>query len=596
MNQDIALYADKAVWDQPLQTGQANLLQALRDVWPEGISSVLDVGCGDGKLTSRLAEEYAGKTVFVGLDSSAEALSRLPFSGVEGSAEALPFADAAFDLVMTTDALEHMDDAQEQAAWQELFRVAAKVVMVAVPFREDLQEAQTRCPSCGHVYHVNWHQRRYDIADLHRHAPPGWQVEATVLSGEHWSQFLPPETHVRRTMLGEYSGWALSVCPECGAPGHEVPPPAPLSALLAQAVAAQTYPRLRKHRYCRSHSEILVIFQRQSGAQRVSRLPRPKAHPQPATCIEFGHQPIEVNLVPFCQGAHCVAAGNKQLRLQFPLYESAPVLEVKRKPGTQGPLHLLLEDAAGVLLDGVVLEAGQDAASVALSRRPVPGYYGILGSCAVDSFASICLGQGPEIIWLAPPAPQGSGYWADATAGRTVLAQVSSALWLDPLVLPDEPPFDLPTGGEVLTQLETCCANMLTQARDALGTQRDELLLERDRLQVSFQNLEAERDALSGQRDALALERNTLSVRVQNLSAERDALGTQRDELLLERDRLQVSFQNLEAERDALSSQRDALALERNTLSATLQELTGHIEYRWGAWIRRQLKQTEKVK
>lgn len=55
MSQDTRLYGEAQVWDQELQLGQLNLVQAIRDFWPAGIGSVLDVGCGDGKLTSRLA-------------------------------------------------------------------------------------------------------------------------------------------------------------------------------------------------------------------------------------------------------------------------------------------------------------------------------------------------------------------------------------------------------------------------------------------------------------------------------------------------------------------------------------------------------------
>ncbi|APC19598.1 hypothetical protein BLL42_28210 (plasmid) [Pseudomonas frederiksbergensis] len=289
MSQDTRLYGEAQVWDQALQTGQRNLAQAIRDFWPAGIDSVLDVGCGDGKLTSRLAAPGAPK--IVGLDSSAEALSRLPFHSVLGDAQALPFPRAAFDLVMSTDTLEHMPDAVEAVAWSELFRVAGEAVLVAVPFREELLDATARCADCGETYHVNWHQRRYDIADLHRRAPAGWHVRATVLSGEPWSAMLPPETHLRRNALGEWSGWDLAICPHCGSGGHAAAPEQPLQSLLAQALAKQLYPALAKQRYCRSHSEILVIFQRDNAEL---TLPPPRlaeARSLPASRVDFNYPP-----------------------------------------------------------------------------------------------------------------------------------------------------------------------------------------------------------------------------------------------------------------------------------------------------------------
>jgi len=589
MSQDIALYAAKEVWDQALQPGQANLLQALCDFWPEGIASVLDVGCGDGKLSSRLAE-FASSARFVGLDSSAEALSRLPFASVEGDATALPFADGAFDLVMTTDMLEHLPDAQENAAWQELFRVAADTVMVAVPFREDLQEAQTRCPACGHVYHVNWHQRSYDIPDLHRRLPAGWCIHATVLSGEPWSQMLPPDIHARRAWLGETAGWELSVCPECSANGYASAPAQPLPALLAQSLAALIYPAMRQQRWLRSHSEILVVFRREGSPVQVPTLEAPQVHGQQASCMDALHQPTSENLVPYCQVAHCINPGS-QLRLQFPLYSVNPVLEVHRKPGVQGPLHLLLEDAGGVLLDGIVLDAPYDYAHVSLPRLPVPGYYGILGTCADDVFASLRLGDGPEILWLQPASPQTPAYWQDHTLSPLLWVQVSTPLWLDPQTLVDQPTHMLLAPGDVISRMEACfhlAAQQMTPQHNLAAV----------RVQISA----TEQAALIGQRNALVTvrnlrqERDALTASAQQLTTERDALLVQRGVLTQERDALTASAQELTAERDTLLGQRDALMeerddlrIQRDTLSDCLREMTGRIEHRSGAWLRHAL-------
>lgn len=79
---------------------------------------VLELACGDGYLLERLP---AGA---VGLDVSREelALARRPV--VQGRAQALPFADAAFDAVVCHLAFMLMDDAA---------RVAAEIDRVLVP-------------------------------------------------------------------------------------------------------------------------------------------------------------------------------------------------------------------------------------------------------------------------------------------------------------------------------------------------------------------------------------------------------------------------------------------------------------------------------
>jgi SAM-dependent methyltransferase len=569
MSQDIRLYGSAEVWDQPLQTGQRNLLQAIRDFWPAGIASVLDIGCGDGKLTSSLAKQHRD-ALFVGLDSSDEALSRLPFTGVKGDAQALPFADAAFDLVMSTDALEHMPEATEAAAWSELFRVAGKAVMVAVPFREELLDATTCCASCGHRYHVNWHQRSYDFSDLHRRAPIGWSVHSTVLAGEPWSAMLPPETHLRRSALDQWAGWSAAICPECGANGQPADPLEPLSPLLARALGRQLYPALLEQRYCRSHSEVLVVFQRQPLTFGQSPAAATQ-HLRTATCVDFANQPMASNLAPFCQVAQYVTAADGGWRLQFPLYEAAPLLEVRRRPGSQGELHLSLEDAAGLLLEGCVLEAGQDHATLALPRAPVAGYYGILASCESEAFASVRLGEGPVIAWAQPAEPETHAYWRCEQADHPLFVQVTTPSWLDAHALTAVPSPLTPTPAAVIGDLQNCFEEALSQipppATEDASAQVGEL-------QARLQNLGAERDSLLKK----AQKAEAMSVQLQNLTAERDALLARAREA----DRLAVQNQNLAAEYEILlekaeraeaqAVQLQNLTAERDTLVARARE------------------------
>src|SRR5688572_16393773 len=69
---------------------------------------ILDVGCGTGRLARRLAGELPASRV-VGCDFSRGMLSQARAKGgppgwVTGDAERLPFADGAFDAVVSTEA------------------------------------------------------------------------------------------------------------------------------------------------------------------------------------------------------------------------------------------------------------------------------------------------------------------------------------------------------------------------------------------------------------------------------------------------------------------------------------------------------------
>jgi ubiquinone/menaquinone biosynthesis C-methylase UbiE len=104
-------------------------------------ASLLDVGCGEGVLTQRWANELAPRRV-VGIDLDDPALAAewqrhaAPnLAYVAQRAERLPFADGEFDLVTAIEVIEHVPDPAHTIA--EMARCAARHVLVSVP-REPL--------------------------------------------------------------------------------------------------------------------------------------------------------------------------------------------------------------------------------------------------------------------------------------------------------------------------------------------------------------------------------------------------------------------------------------------------------------------------
>jgi trans-aconitate methyltransferase len=101
-------------WDASLYAGNGrfvallagSLVEALE---PKAGERILDLGCGDGFLTQRLAESGA---TMVGVDSSPQMIAAAQERGVDAryaSGEALPF-DREFDAVFSNAALHWMND------------------------------------------------------------------------------------------------------------------------------------------------------------------------------------------------------------------------------------------------------------------------------------------------------------------------------------------------------------------------------------------------------------------------------------------------------------------------------------------------------
>jgi SAM-dependent methyltransferase len=95
-------------------------------------TTILDVACGKGWLSSRLARDGARVVgVDLALTTGDRALRYDGFSRCEGSIEALPFRDGAFDTVVSTHTLEHVQHLANALA--ELRRVARHRVVIVVP-------------------------------------------------------------------------------------------------------------------------------------------------------------------------------------------------------------------------------------------------------------------------------------------------------------------------------------------------------------------------------------------------------------------------------------------------------------------------------
>jgi 2-polyprenyl-6-hydroxyphenyl methylase / 3-demethylubiquinone-9 3-methyltransferase len=141
------------------------LVEELR-LAPVGLH-VLDIGCGGGLL----AEEFARLgCVVMGVDPSAESLAAARMHAAsQGFAigyqcalgEALPFADASFDVVYCCDVLEHVNDVQQ---------VIAETARVLRPGGTYLYDTINRTP-----------QSRFIVIKL--------------LQEWRWSAMMPPELH-----------------------------------------------------------------------------------------------------------------------------------------------------------------------------------------------------------------------------------------------------------------------------------------------------------------------------------------------------------------------------------------------------------------
>jgi len=123
---------------------------------PSAGASALDVGARDGYLSRLMAERYER---VVALDLAEPSIDHPRIECRQGDVTNLPFDNASFDCVLCAEVLEHIPAASLALACRELTRVAKHVVVIGVPYKQDLRSGRTRCRRCGRVNppwgHVN---------------------------------------------------------------------------------------------------------------------------------------------------------------------------------------------------------------------------------------------------------------------------------------------------------------------------------------------------------------------------------------------------------------------------------------------------------
>jgi hypothetical protein len=122
---------------------------------PNDVSTIADIGCGDGAITNSFAEKYIVNAV----DISSEALNHLDkrISSIVCDARFLPWKDRSFDLVFSSEMIEHLPFKMLEEVIQELKRLPKKYLFLSVPNNEELRKRFTRCSNCHEEFHIYQH-------------------------------------------------------------------------------------------------------------------------------------------------------------------------------------------------------------------------------------------------------------------------------------------------------------------------------------------------------------------------------------------------------------------------------------------------------
>ena len=173
MDRDYELQTHQAEDRHWWYRGRRTVLERVMDELglPPG-ARILDAGCGSGRNMVELARRGTVTGVELSAPSVEKARERGCGEVIEGSVLDMPFADGSFDLAVSLDVIEHLED--DLGALRELRRTVAPggALLVTVPAYQWLWS--------GHD-EINHHQRRYTRRSLQAVAEQaGWSQTRTT--------------------------------------------------------------------------------------------------------------------------------------------------------------------------------------------------------------------------------------------------------------------------------------------------------------------------------------------------------------------------------------------------------------------------------
>ncbi len=199
-------------WGSALDDVEEERIKSTLQLIPQDCHSILEVGCGDGRIINRLAlQDY----IICGMDISRQALKYVKSTKMLGSIDALPFLSKSFDLVICSEVLEHLPFHVYQSAIEELQRVAAKYIIVSVPRRQMIKKGMVTCPACNCVFRRDRHVRSFNekiIASLIKN----FSLNTVISYRPRIKVYFPIIMPVAKLLHLTATFPTRALCPQCG--------------------------------------------------------------------------------------------------------------------------------------------------------------------------------------------------------------------------------------------------------------------------------------------------------------------------------------------------------------------------------------------
>lgn len=214
-------YYEKYDWDKAnLSAKLKDKIEKLFPVIPDDVNSILDVGCGDGVISNAFSEKYS----VVSTDRSFNAVKHVNTTKFQSSADLLPVNNNSFDLVFSSEMLEHLPQSIFNSAIEEFKRVSRKYILLTFPNNENIEKHFVKCSECKHIFNKSYHLRTLNLNSIKKLFPQ-YEILKSFLLGapvRNYNKLLGKIKHA----LSPSTSWIPNywtpdkrrdtMCPNCG--------------------------------------------------------------------------------------------------------------------------------------------------------------------------------------------------------------------------------------------------------------------------------------------------------------------------------------------------------------------------------------------
>lgn len=218
-NFETVYYENPALWvPERFGTLVSERVNLALEWMPPTVTSVLDIGCGNGVFSNRFLSSATIRPV-VGIDRSFTSLKQVRVDRSQADIDHLPFCDERFDFVVAMEVIEHLPYHLYKKSLTEMVRVAQKYILITVPYKEDRSLKRVTCPACGCVFHPDYHSRGFSEKDM-KVLFKDWEsiVPIKIMGIVAVKNFIFPRlwNTVRRTYNRGRDFPERALCPQCG--------------------------------------------------------------------------------------------------------------------------------------------------------------------------------------------------------------------------------------------------------------------------------------------------------------------------------------------------------------------------------------------